>query len=310
VRRRRGGVEAAAASVRSITDREFGLFQALIHREAGIHLAPAKKALVVGRLGKRLRALGLPTFEAYYQRVLEGDGEERVRMLDAISTNETHFFREPRHFEFLEREVLPRWAREAERGRRARDIRVWSAGCSTGEEPYTIAMVLRRFFPASSRWEVEILATDLSTRVLETARAAVWPIEKAREIGPEYLRAFMLQGTRSHQGLMKAGPEIRSLVRFERLNLNADAYPVPGGFDLVFCRNVLIYFSREAKSQAVARLLGHLSPDGYFFVGHAETLSGIVEGVRTVGPNAYARSGTPERAPRAPSPTVSGRSLR
>jgi chemotaxis protein methyltransferase CheR len=120
----------------------------------------------------------------------------------------------------------------------------------------------------------------------------------------------MLQGTRSSQGLMRAGPEIRSLVRFERLNLHADAYPVRGGFDLVFCRNVLIYFSREAKAQAVARLLGHLSPDGYLFVGHAETLSGIVEGVRPVGPNVYARTGrTPEPATRAPF-RVSGRSLR
>jgi chemotaxis protein methyltransferase CheR len=281
----------AGSGPRSITDREFGLFQALIQREAGIHLSPAKKALVVGRLGKRLRALGMPTFEAYYVHLLQGDADERVRMLDAICTNETHFFREPRHFELLEREVLPAWAREAEAGRRPRRVRAWSAGCSTGEEPYSLAMVLRRFFPFSSGWEIEVLATDLSTRVLSAARSAIWPLEKAREIPPRYLRAFMLQGTRSQHGLMKAGPEIRSLVRFERLNLNLDAYPVPGGFDLVFCRNVLIYFNREAKAQAVARLVGHIADEGFLFVGHAETLSGIVEGVRSVGPNVYARAG-------------------
>lgn len=274
-----------------ITDQEFSLFQALIYREAGIYLCPAKKALLVGRLARRLRELGLRSFGEYYRHVKRGNEEERVYVLDAISTNETHFFREARHFEFLERHVFPDWRTRMSSGLRTRHIRAWSAGCSTGEEPYTLAMVLRDHFPPLSGWEVEILATDLSSRVLGQARAAVWPIEKAREIPAKYLKAYMLRGVGNQEGTMKAGPEIRSMVRFERINLNDETYPVTGMFDLIFCRNVLIYFDVESKVRVVHRLLNYLAPGGYFFVGHAESLNGLTDRVRSVIPTVYIWAG-------------------
>ena len=286
------GVEAPPLS-----DREFVLLRDLIHREAGIHLTGAKKALMVARLSRRLRALGLRSFAAYFELV-DGPGgaQERVQLLDAISTNETSFFRERKHFELLEREVLPAWRQEAATGRRPRCVRAWSAGCSTGEEPYSLAMVLLQQLPPSEGWQIEILATDLSTRVLERARAGVWPIEKAEAIPGDYRRAFMLRGVRDQEGTMKAGPELRAVVRFAQLNLHAESYAVPRGCDLLFCRNVLIYFDQPTRVGITSRLISHLQPGGFLFLGHAETLhaTGSTELV-TVIPTVYLRRG-PERS--------------
>ena len=280
-----------ASSPPRISAKEFALFRDLIHRESGIFLSEAKKALVVGRLGRRLRQLGLSSLGDYY-RLAEGDEEERVRMLDCICTNETHFFREPRQFAFLEQQVFPEWAARAAAGT-PRRIRVWSAACSTGEEPYSLAMTLLAHFPPSSGWTLEILASDLSTRVLDQARAGVWSIEKAREIPERYLKAFMLRGTGPQQGVMKAGLAVRSLLRFQRVNLNLDRYPVSGPFDLVFCRNVLIYFDVASKMRVVNRLLDLLAPGGYLFLGHAESLTGLSDRGRSVGPTVYVRAGNP-----------------
>jgi chemotaxis protein methyltransferase CheR len=269
---------------RPITDREFRLFQALIHREAGIQLSPAKKELLMGRLGRRLRELGLNAFGAYYDYVQDAGESEMVRLLDAISTNETSFFREPRQFEFLDQRVFPQWKAAPGGPRR---IRVWSAACSTGEEPYSIAMALLHHFPTHAGWDFDIRATDLSTRALDRARAAVWPMDKAREVPDDHLRAYMLRGTGPQRGMMKAGPRIRAIVRFDRLNLHDAAYPALGYFDLIFCRNVLMYFSAEAKTHVVGHLLRHLLPAGYLFVGHAETLAGLTDRLRAVMPTVY-----------------------
>ncbi len=273
-----------------IKDQEFVQFQALIHGEAGIWLAPVKRTLLAGRLSGRLRDLGLASFGEYYERVV-ADAAERARMLDHVTTNETHFFREPRHFEFLAEEVFPRWHAEAEEGGRPRRLRIWSAACSTGEEPYSLAMALLRAFPPGSGWNLEILATDLSTRVLDLAQKAVWPLEKSREIPEAELKAFMLRGIGPLRGTMKAGKEIRELVHFARLNLNDAEYPAIGEFDLVFCRNVLIYFDAAAREQVVGHLLEHLAPSGYLFLGHAESLSGTAFPVRSIIPNVYAHRG-------------------
>ncbi|MCP4663266.1 MAG: protein-glutamate O-methyltransferase CheR [bacterium] len=266
--------------IRPIHRDEFRLFQALIYREAGIFLSREKKELLVARLTRRLRTRGLRSFGAYYQLV-KGDDEERAQMLDCICTNESHFFREPHHFEFLERELFPAWAAS-----RRRRIRVWSAGCSTGEEPYSLAMTLLSHFPG---WWIEILATDLSTRALTQARSALWPLKKAKDIPPRYLKRFMLRGIRQQDGNMKAGPELRSLVRFERLNLSADELAPDSVFDLIFCRNVLIYFDSESRRRALDRILKHLAANGYFFLGHAESLSGINYRLRGVLPSVYGR---------------------
>lgn len=272
-----------------LTRREFALFQRLIHRQTGIFLPETKQALVVARLSRRLRALGLPSFTAYFERI-ERDPEEHIVMLDSICTNETRFFREPRQFEFLESDVLPRWRQRGDAGLMPKRIRAWSAACSTGEEPYSLAMLLRTHFPADAGWTVEILASDISTKVLAAAREAVWPIERAEDIPPEYRRAYMLRGIRSEERKMRAQPNIRSLVELRRVNLNDERYPVDGPFDLIFCRNVLIYFNRDTKAAVIDRLARHLSPAGLLFLGHSETLHGAAHALRHVGPTAYARS--------------------
>jgi chemotaxis protein methyltransferase CheR len=174
-------------------------------------------------------------------------------------------------------------------------------------------MALLHRFPPSAGWEIDVLGTDLSTRALERARAAVWPMEKAREVSPRYLRPFMLRGVASQEGRIKAGPEIRALVRFERLNLNDTSYPLSGLFDLVFCRNVLIYFDAPSKQRVVHRLLGHLAPDGYLFLGHAESLTGLNDRARSVGPTVYAhgvRTAPPAAAPAAETRDAPARAAR
>jgi chemotaxis protein methyltransferase CheR len=285
--------------VRPIGEGEFSLFQRLIYRSAGIQLSAAKRTLLEARLAKRLRELGLDSFSAYYDYLLQDrGGAELGELLDRIATNETHFFREPRQFDFLVEKIFPQWQAEAASGARSKYLRVWSAGCATGEEPFSIAMTLLDHFPARAGWRIEILATDLSSRALRTARAAVWPIVKAKEILPGYLKRFMLRGTGSQQGNMKAGPEILGAVRFEQLNLHDKVYPAIGSFDLILCRNVLIYFDAVSRAGVIERLLDHLAPTGYLFVGHAESLAAMSERVRHVVPTVYrhAAAEPPDRA--------------
>jgi chemotaxis protein methyltransferase CheR len=283
-------IAAELQSHRPLSDREFALFQRLIHRETGIFLPEAKKALVVARLSRRLRALGLTSFGEYFDVVEQDRDGEKTVMLDNICTNETRFFREPRQFEFLECEVLPEWKLRGEAGLIPKRIRVWSAACSTGEEPYSLAMLLRTHFPADSGWSIEILASDLSTKVLAAAREGIFPLQRASELPPPYLRAYMLRGMRAEEGKIRAQASISSLIDFRQINLNDEQYPVEGTFDLIFCRNVLIYFNRETKTEVVSRLTRHLSPHGLLFLGHSETLHGAAHALKHAGPTAYARS--------------------
>ncbi|HTH65872.1 MAG TPA: protein-glutamate O-methyltransferase CheR [Gemmatimonadales bacterium] len=271
----------------SLTAQEFALFQRLILREAGIFLSDAKRALLVGRLIRRVRELELPTFGAYYARIAGGDGAELVRLLDAIATNETHFFREPRQFDLLEGGVCNEWLADAAAGRRARRVRVWSAACSTGEEPYSIAMVLLERLGAD--WEIEIAASDLSTKVLERAAQGVWPIERADEIPEHYRRRFMLRGVGPEEGNCRAGKAVRAPVRFERINLNDSEYPVTGMFDAIFCRNVLIYFDPSSRAQVIDRLTRRLVPGGYLFLGHSESAARSGTDLVAVMPAVYRR---------------------
>lgn len=281
-----------APASRQISENDFRRFQQLIYSDAGIWLGRAKTALLVGRLARRLRHYGLKSFRQYYDLVVSSP-EERIQMFNAISTNETHFFREPQHFELLKSSIFPRWKHQAATGARSRKIRVWSAGCSTGQEPCSLAMVLLDHFSAASGWQIEIVATDISTRALEIASRAIWPTEKAAEIPRPYLKAFMLRGFADQEGKIKAGPEIRSLIQFFRLNLNEPAYPLAGKFDLIFCKNVLIYFDLNSRERAHHRLTSFLAPDGYFFVGHAETMHCMSSSLTTVVPTVYTRKHDP-----------------
>lgn len=262
---------------------EFALFQSLVRREAGISLGPHKKALLMSRLLPRMNALGVRTFGEYFHRVTAPGGEqERVRMVDCICTNETSFFREPSQFDFIEHEVIPAWVAAG-----PRRIRVWSAACSTGEEPYSLAMALRSGLPLHKGFTVEILATDLSTRALDRAMRGIWPLEKAAQIPAPYLHAHMLKGKGAQQGTMKAGPEIRAMVTFYRMNLNDGVYSIPGKFDLILCRNVLIYFDAATRARVTERILERLLAPGYLFLGHAEALRGVTQRLDSVTPAGY-----------------------
>ena len=266
----------------------FQKFQKLIYAETGIWLGPAKTALLCGRLFRRLRALEITSLEHYYDCVAQPDQhEERGRMIDAITTNETRFFREPRQFEFLVQEVFPRWRTLADRGIRPRIVRIWSAGCSSGEEPYTIAMLLARHLAFEKGWDTHILATDISNRVLEKARRGIYPIAKAAEIPHEQLQAFVLRGISERDREMKIRVEIQHMIEFRRLNLDKAADLFDGPFDAIFCRNVLIYFDAASKQRAVTNLLRHLKEGGLLFVGHAENLTILSSEMRSVAPTIY-----------------------
>jgi chemotaxis protein methyltransferase CheR len=279
----------SSGDVKPLEEGEFALFQRLVFREAGISLTDVKRALVASRLLRRVRELGLKSYTAYY-RVVADDAAELRRLLDAITTNETHFFREPRHFELLSQTIIPRWRQEAARGLRPPRARVWSAGCSTGEEPYSLAMALSSELPAEEGWQIEIFATDLSTRVLERAQDGIFSAEKAASIPRPLLQRYMLKGFASQDGNVCVSPGLRSLVTFQRLNLNDETYAVGAPFDAIFCRNVFIYFARPTRERIVQQLLGHLHPSGVFFVGHAESLGGTA-GLETIIPTVYRKVG-------------------
>lgn len=283
-----------------LTDEAFRLLRDLIERNSGISLGNAKRALVVSRLGARLKALGIATFEEYGRLVVNSD-EEFTVMLDRITTNETHFFREPRHFDFLKTQLIPSWVAAARAKTRERRVRLWSAACSTGEEPFSLAMTLLDGLPPHDEWAIEVEASDISTRVLDKAKGAMWPIEKASEIPPETLRRHMLRGVDAHQGTMKATEEVRALIRFRRINLVGDNLPIDGPFDAIFCRNVMMYFSREARARTIERLVDRLSEDGVLFVGHAESIAGMTPKLRMLAPTIYVRATRVE--PRSPART-------
>jgi chemotaxis protein methyltransferase CheR len=275
----------------SVSPALFKKFQKLIYAETGIWLGSAKTALLCGRLFRRLRALQMDSLENYYQCVSAPEADdERARMIDAITTNETRFFREPRQFDFLVQKVIPRWKREADSGVRPRRLRIWSAGCSSGEEPYTIAMLLARHLPAEAGWDTRILATDISNRVLDKAIKGVYPISRLSELPPDLLHAFMLRGVAERQGEMKVKVEIQQMVTFQRLNLDRESDLVEGPFDAIFCRNVLIYFDSASKHRVITNLYGCLSPSGLLFVGHAENLSSMSLQLRCIDPSVYAKT--------------------
>jgi chemotaxis protein methyltransferase CheR len=278
--------EASGNGRLDISDAEFKRFQELIHRTAGIWLSTEKQPLLIARLWGRMKELGLQSFNQYHRRVVEDGEAELVKVLDAVTTNETSFFRDPRQFEFLEEKVLPLWATRP----RSRRVRVWCAGCSTGEEPYSIAMILRHRLPISAGWDVRILATDLSNRALERARAGIFPLTKRSQISERYLKKYMLRGRGAHEGEMAVMDEVRAMVQFTRHNLVDEIWPLHNTVDLLFCRNVLIYFSRESRERTSRRLAARVAPGGYLLLGHAESLRGMGIDLDPAIPAVYTRA--------------------
>ena len=267
------------SSIRAITDAELAQFQRFIFDAAGITMSTSKKALVMGRLGKRLTLHRLENFGQYFNLLASGKHPDEVQMaVDLLTTNETYFFREIKHFEFLREQALA--ARN-----RVKPYRVWSAASSSGEEAYSIAMVLADCLE-STPWE--ILGTDISTQVLQGATRALYTMERARHIPPAYLRRFCLKGTGEHEGRLLIERNLRSRVLFKHVNLNV---PLPnlGQFDFVFLRNVMIYFSDDTKREVVARVISTIKPGGHFCVGHSESLNNISQAMNMVAPSIYSK---------------------
>jgi len=260
-----------------LEEKEFALFRDLIYRIAGISMAPAKKPLVTSRLAKRLKHYGLESYGEYFQMITAANGTTELQMaVDLLTTNETHFFREPKHFDFLRQRILP----ERKPGK---TLRIWSAACSSGEEPYSIAMLLDEVLGCAP-WE--IVASDLSTQVLEKARTGVYPMERMPEIPRHYLSDYCLKGTGTQEGTLLIERKLRERVQFMQHNLT-ETPPRQAEFDAIFLRNVMIYFDQDTKRQVVSRLLPLLRPGGYFLIGHSETLNGINENLRQVQPAVY-----------------------
>lgn len=260
-------------------DDEFELFRRMIYETAGIAMSVAKKPLVSGRLAKRVKHHALDSYAAYFKLLQQqGNGELQIAV-DLLTTNETFFFREPKHFDFLREAILPTWQGGQQR-------RVWSAASSSGEEAYTLAMLLAAHAPVDN-WE--IVGTDISTRVLERARSGQYAIERAARIPRPYLVDYCLKGVGSQDGTFIVNRELRRKVAFVHANLKQDLSSL-GQFDVVFLRNVLIYFDQPTKQQVVSRLVRQLKPGGYLFVGHSESLNGISAEVVPMQPSIYRKS--------------------
>ena len=264
----------------SLSDREFNRVKARVYQVAGISLSDAKRTLVVSRLSKIVRALGLPSFDAYLDYLeTAGTEEDGQNFVNALTTNLTRFYREDHHFEHL-RSFVGTLIRERPRGTR---LRIWSAGCSTGQEPYTIAMDLLAAYPELQRWDFRILATDIDTAVIARAAAGIYPEAELNGLSSERQRLLERHG----DGTIRIPEAAAELVAFRQLNLISAPWPMKGPFDAIFCRNVAIYFDKPTQGEVFGRLGRMLAPEGFLYIGHSENLGSGGEGFRLVGKTIY-----------------------
>lgn len=270
-----------------LSDDLFQKYSRLAMEHCGINLHDGKKELLQARLNKRLRATGIKSYKEYYDYLTSHrNDEELVNFLDSISTNLTYFFREPKHFEFLQEVALPELIRAKQKAGNRR-LRIWSAACSTGEEPYSVAMCVHSNLKDPERWDFRILATDISTRVLEIAYRGRYPEERVLRV-PVALRQIYFRKIKENGGppLYEIAPVLRDIVTIRRLNLN-EPFPFKGPFDCIFCRNVMIYFNKETQRMLVHRMADYLAPGGYLMVGHSESLTGLDHPLRYIQPSIY-----------------------
>lgn len=277
-----GAPAAARDSEFQLTDRDFTFIRQFIAQQAGIELSDAKRSLVYSRLVRRLRMLQLPSFSAYCSYLQDGDEKELEQCVNALTTNLTSFFREAHHFTFLEQELLPALIRE----KRNKELRVWSAGCSTGEEPYSIAMVLAERMPED--WTVRVLATDLDSTVVATGAAGQYAEDRITGISDARRKRWFLRGKGAHEGKVRIRPELRDMITFRRLNLQ-DPWPLRHPFDFIFCRNVVIYFNKDTQRVLFERFAEQLTAGGHLFIGHSETLHRVSDRFRLLGSTVYQR---------------------
>ena len=282
------GLDFSTSLEFSIKADEFQAFRELIYAESGISLNSTKKDLVSSRLAKRLRHFGFGSFAEYYQYLIEDDttGAERQIMINCLTTNKTDFFRESHHFDFLRNSVLPTFCARAKQGER-RKIRIWSAGCSTGEEPYTIAITLKENLDRAFGWDVRILASDIDTECLNKATAGIYPSERLELVPTNLRNKYFTPTTDDPTGLLSASNELRQLITFRRVNLIEETWPIRAQFDVIFCRNVIIYFDRETQKRLMERFASMLSPNGFLFLGHSESMQGLTDCFEPIGGSIY-----------------------
>jgi chemotaxis protein methyltransferase CheR len=275
----------------SLSAKQFAALSSLIHQVVGIQLPPAKKVMLESRLRKRLRSLGLTSYTEYCDYVFgQGPaGPEMIQLIDVVTTNKTDFFREPQHFDYLVKVALPALAREQGAGT-SRPLMVWSAGCSTGEEPYTLAMVLAEYAEAHAGFSSTILATDICTEVLEHAKRAIYRADLIHPIPPLWRRKYLLSSKDRQQGLVRIVPRLRQQVRFRRLNFLEGDFGMRESMDVIFCRNVFIYFDRPTQEAILNRFTEHLSPRGFVFLGHSESINGLDVPLKQEAPTIFRKS--------------------
>lgn len=261
-----------------LSQRELNLVTDLAYRTCGIDLRKGKKELVQARLGRKIRQGQFGSFKQYYDHVVtDTTGEELIALLDALTTNFTSFLREPAHFDFLRRTIAPGLKDQ---------IRIWSAACSTGEEPYTIAFSLIEELGNAAASRIHLLASDISARALATAERGVYQAERFRDFPPDWLSRYLLRGADRAKGWFRVKPAIRGMIEFQRVNL-MEPFPPAKSFQVIFCRNVMIYFDKETQQRLVNRFASCLDPGGYLLIGHSESLTGLKHPYDYVKPAVY-----------------------
>ncbi len=271
-------------------DKDFKQFSSFIYNQVGIQLPPTKKTMLEARLQKRLRALNIGSIEEYGQFVfsVQGQKSELVHLIDVVTTNKTDFFRESGHFTFLTQKALPTILSRRDYSP-AKPVRIWSAGCSSGEEPYTLAMVVADFAAEQRGLRFSILASDISTRILDTAKKAIYPEERVDDIAAHYKKKYLLRSRDRQYGLIRICPEIRAMVSFKRINFMDADFGLSERMDVIFCRNVIIYFDKPTQQDLINKFYRQLRPGGYLFLGHSETLNGIDVDFKAVGSTVYVK---------------------
>ncbi len=275
-------------TIMALNQKDFQRLSSFIYDELGIKMSDGKKTMLSGRLSRRLRALDLDSYTEYCDFILSPAGmeQELVHLISAVTTNKTDFFREETHFDYLTQTGIPTLEQKQQFDKR-RKFKIWSAGCSTGEEPYTMAMVLAEVKAKSLNFDYDILATDISRRVLDVCQRAVYPLDQAKPVAATYRKKYLLKGRDRRNPQVRIVPELRRKVRFGRLNFMADDFGLPEKVDVIFCRNVIIYFDKQTQEILMRKFCRYLNRGGYLFLGHSESLHGYDTPLQQVAPTVY-----------------------
>lgn len=258
--------------IKPLSEKEYIKFRELIYQNTGISLKANKVEMVNSRLLKRLKNLEMISFNDYYDYLINyDDGTELMEMINCITTNKTDFFRENNHFEFMNKVLLPNLKQECYRTGRL-SIRVWSAACSTGEEPYTINIILKEFFKNNTGWDIKILASDLDTNVLSKATDGIYDYNQVSDIPNDLLKEYFYKGEGGNEGFFKVKEKLKNNIIFKKINLIDTTYPIGAPLDIIFCRNVFIYFDQKTVNEIINRFYNYLRPGGYLFLGHSESI--------------------------------------